>query len=1200
MGLMRVRRLTLAALVSLCVVAGGLVLSGASALAATKYVQVSSFGSGGVLPASPLGLAVDQASGDVFVADGASVQRFTPVNRSTPSAGFSLGSPLAGSFAFAFGVGVDNSGGLSQGDVYVADLGSGVVDKFEASGLPDVTTPQIGAGATPLALSSPAGVAVDPASGDVYVADRSNSVVDIFTPAGVFVSQFETGSGPISLAFNSTGSDLYVADQNSGEVEEYDASGNAVEQTAGPNAGTNIVDSSGQVVAVDTSTNDVYVGELEGNVAVYDPSGSPVGQLRFQTGISYSLGIAVDSSTHTVFVSDGSNGVVDAFGLVLLPTVSTGQATGVTETSATLEGMVNPEGEPVTSCVFEYGTSSAYGQTVACAQTLAEIGSGIAAKPVSREITGLQPNTVYHYRLAAVSAGGTEHGEDQTFTTPSPPIVDGESVSEVGTTSATLNAQVNAAGSPSTYQFEYGTSVSYGSTTPQASLGSAQGDVPVLAQVSGLQPDTVYHFRVLATNTHGTTPGADATFTTFPLALSTLPDGRVYEMVTPADNQNANVYVPNPELDQSQSSADTTERPFQAAADGDAVAYVGDPSSGGSGNEGQGGGNEFLATRAAAGGWTQTDIQPSGYLTPSYQAFSSDLSMGILNSCESNLSPLSADAPGGGYNVLYTRASSDGSFHALLTATPPNRSANEFDSAGVPSNSKKCPGSGSLAYAGASSDLTNLLFEANDALTANALDPGVEANNLYDSVAGRLSLVNVLPNGAPDPNATFGSPPPRSRELPDFSHVISADGSRIFWTDLNTGDLYVRENGTVTVPVSVGSARFWTATPDGRYVFYTEGGALYRFDVESETREELAGAGAEVQGVIGTSEDGSYVYFVANGALASGAAPQTCTSTGCNLYVLHSGVTTFIATLSPKDDENGGGAVDLNFGDWQPGLGFRTAEVTPDGHSLVFMSQRSLTDYDNNIGTSAVAEVYVYDADAGRVFCASCDPSGEPPSIPAENRASYLPISYSDTYEPRWISEDGSRVFFDSAEPLVPQDSNGKQDVYEWERDGAGSCQESRGCVYLLSGATSSDASFLIDASANGEDVFIATRAQLVPEDQNGNFNLFDARVGGVQPPSPAATCSGVGCQGALPAPPVLAVPSSATFDGVGNLAPPPGASVQPRSKPLTKAQKLAKALKVCKAKRSGRERAGCEAQARKRYGAKAKSKAKQSARRGK
>src|ERR1039457_2777481 len=160
------RRSVLATTSVLCALAGGFLFSTAPALAATKYVQVLSFESGG----SPYGLAVDQANGEVFVADGSSVQRFSPVNRSNPSEGYSLGSPLAGSFGFAFGVGVDEEAGLEQGYVYVADLGGGgVVDKFEASGLPDGT---IGACAKPLelscahplTLSAPAGVAVDPAN----------------------------------------------------------------------------------------------------------------------------------------------------------------------------------------------------------------------------------------------------------------------------------------------------------------------------------------------------------------------------------------------------------------------------------------------------------------------------------------------------------------------------------------------------------------------------------------------------------------------------------------------------------------------------------------------------------------------------------------------------------------------------------------------------------------------------------------------------------------------------------------------------------------------------------------------------------------------------------------------------------------------------------------------------------------------------
>jgi hypothetical protein len=156
---------------------------------------------------------------------------------------------------------------------------------------------------------------------------------------------------------------------------------------------------------------------------------------------------------------------------------------------------------------------------------------------------------------------------------------------------------------------------------------------------------------------------------------------------------------------------------------------------------------------------------------------------------------------------------------------------------------------------------------------------------------------------------------------------------------------------------------------------------------------------------------------------------------------------------------------------------------------------------------------------------------------------------------PRWLSDDGSRVFFDSVEPLSPQDTNGLRDVYEWERDGAGSCQDSEGCVYLLSGGTSTDSSSLVDASVQGDDAFIVTRAQLVPQDRNETFDLYDAHVGGVQPLSSPA-CSGTGCQGVPSVPPLFATPPSVTFDGVGNFVPP---SRTVKSKPKSKSTKCKK-----------------------------------------
>jgi hypothetical protein len=186
------------------------------------------------------------------------------------------------------------------------------------------------------------------------------------------------------------------------------------------------------------------------------------------------------------------------------------------------------------------------------------------------------------------------------------------------------------------------------------------------------------------------------------------------------------------------------------------------------------------------------------------------------------------------------------------------------------------------------------------------------------------------------------------------------------------------------------------------------------------------------------------------------------------------------------------------------------------------------------------------------------------------------------------MSDGGGRVFFDSAVPLVPQDTNGKQDVYEWEREGTGSCTAGSaangGCVYLLSGGTSRQDSWFIGASASGDDAFVVTRAQLVSQDRNEAFDLYDARVGGVEPVGESA-CTGADCQGTPAAAPTFATPPSVTYNGVGNFpASAPASKAKTKARPLTRAQKLASALRACR-KGPKKKRAVCEAQARKRYG---------------
>jgi hypothetical protein len=699
-----------------------------------------------------------------------------------------------------------------------------------------------------------------------------------------------------------------------------------------------------------------------------------------------------------------------------------------------------------------------------------------------------------------------------------------------------------------------------------------------------------------------------------------LPDDRGYEMVSPLANADGNVFEPtlvNGAENGDRGDGSNTEMPFQAAAAGDAVTYVGDPSAtGGTGLEGTGKGNQYLARRGSDGAWTAANIDPtSSYIfeKPVFQAFSEDLSTGILN--DDPRSPLVAGAPGEGLDVLYARDDQSGSLRSLLTNAPPNQPAGfpgsedgeQFDAYHIAHDGIEPE----LAFAGASADWDHLLFEANDALTPDALDGGPTENNLYDSIDGQLHLVNVLPDGSAQPDAIFGSPWPEQEfdyNPPAFDHAISESGDRVFWSSLDAEEraqaLYVRENdaqpqspldaqGRCTVPGDActvqidasqggsstgGEGRFLGASSDGSRVFFTDcqrltpdatavpssnciekepfsprnpiaGEDLYEYDLTDGHLTDLTvdgdpadALGADVQGLLGLSADGSYVYFAACGKLAAGATSQSCSESnahGRNLYVIHRGEPPrFIAKLSGEDSRTGSGGGSGEFGDWEPGLGHRTAEVTSDGLHLAFTSHESLTGQ----ATDETSQVYVYDASNGRLTCASCNPDG------VTEHTAMVPVSFSNTRLQRWMSATGTRVFFDTREALVPQDSNGQLDVYEWEQDEAGSCTQVGGCIYLLSGGTSSDGSFFADASSDGDDVFIITRAQLVAQDENENFDLYDARVDAPQPVSPPV-CSGSGCQGVPPAPPIFATPPSATYEGVGNFPPPAKPVVKPKSK---------------------------------------------------
>jgi uncharacterized protein (TIGR02145 family) len=202
----------------------------------------------------------------------------------------------------------------------------------------------------------------------------------------------------------------------------------------------------------------------------------------------------------------------------IAPAATTGSATSVSSSGAILNGTVNANNSS-TTVTFEYGTTTSYGTEVSADQNPV---TGSTETSVSKSISGLSASTTYHYRVKAVSAGGTAYGDDMTFTTLTPPTATTESATEVKSTSATLNGTVNANNSSTTVTFEYGETTSYGTeVTADQSPVSGNTNTSVNKSISGLSESTTYHFRVKAASPGGTIYGDDMTFTTIDLPIVT-------------------------------------------------------------------------------------------------------------------------------------------------------------------------------------------------------------------------------------------------------------------------------------------------------------------------------------------------------------------------------------------------------------------------------------------------------------------------------------------------------------------------------------------------------------------------------------------------------------------------------------------------------------------------------------------------------
>jgi sugar lactone lactonase YvrE len=1252
----------------LCAPVGCLLITGLlgspPALAATKYElarELTSTPSGSF--ENPFAVGVNQAFGEAYVVDKGRrvVDKFEASGLYVSElTGAPASAPVSGPFGEPDGVAVD-----ATGHVYVSDGESRVVDEFDSTG---TFVRQISETPGSAPVSGPFGglsgsVAVDQSSGSLYVGDSGNRVIDEFSTAGVFVRQLAgpPPSAPVSgpfgsvrgLAVDSAG-DLYVADSEAKVVDEFDSSGAFLRQLSGTPAGAPVSGAFGnpRALGVDQASNALFVSDNGVSPPVvdqFDSSGLFQGQLQLSS--SNPVGVAVDGSGD-LYVADNNTRAVKVFARKIVPDVSTGAVFNARDTAATLNGSVNPAGIAVTSCEFEYGPTTSYGSSVACSQSPAEIGSGASPVPVSAALTGLEPRTEYHFRLVAANANGSNSGQDATFITLTPPVVEGESVSEVTSSGATLQTRVNPGGVETSYRFEYGTSTAYGTSlpVPGAGVGSGLRAVPVSARLQELRAGTPYHYRVVAENALGAVQGADHTFLTqYPGGPYSLPDGRAWEMVSPAVKHGGVIEPPG-------TLASGAGGLIESSPEGSVFTYLSDQSLFAE-PQGESNLSQVLATRTIAG-WASQDIatphQASSDATvgdgSEYRFFSSDLSLALV--APFGEMPATLLSPEATERTPYLRNNVNSSYLPLVTA------------ANVPAGTKfggspevAAPG---VRPVGASPDLTHLVLHTEEGVSLTSTP--VEYGGLYEWAAGRLQLVSVLPDGSAAPDALLGY------FSKDVRHAISNDGSRIFWTRNGSGpqNLYMRDTirgQTLQVdavqPGAAGTGnanpQFQAASADGSRVFFTDEQQLTEHSTAAgskadlyeceliEARGELTcklrdltvdhnpGESAEVQGVVlGTSEQGCEagshedcnVYFVARGALstAENEAQETATAGQGNLYVEHFNGTeweapTFIVSLSPGDNRDWSSP----FGD----LGYLTSRVSPNGGYVAFMSERSLTGYDNHDARSGVAdeEVYLYDVTTRSLICASCNPSGaRPVGIYRDPQLPYL-VDGHEAWNGRWLAAsvpawqptantfatyqsryllDSGRLFFNSSDLLVPQAAGGQEVVYQYEPEGVGGCSASRetfsaktdGCVDPVSSPTVGSESAFLDASESGADAFFLTSAPLTSKDVDDQRDIYDAHECTAGSPcisqavtSPAPPCDSADSCRPPSAPPAAALenPATSSFSGEGTplsagVSAPHGA----KAKPATRAERLAIALRACRRRyRAAKaKRAACERRA--------------------
>jgi hypothetical protein len=919
---------------------------------------------------------------------------------------------------------------------------------------------------------------------------------------------------------------------------------------------------------------------------------------------------------------------------VTASTVLTDPATGIGTSSATLNGVARSEGSQLSECRFEWGATTQAGFEhvgTECAPPAAAIDPDFAAHAVTAALAGLQPSTAYKFRLVTNGAAGTVRGAVQTFTTSG-----GPQISEVRARSATqksvvLEAKIDPNGFPTSYRFEWGAGSNFGSVVPaefEPVLAGGFEPISVTATVSGLSAATAYHYRVVARNSAdgaSTSASADHDFET--LNSCGLSGGRCLEMVSPRGVRL--VALPQKQSAALELSSQAAEAPGRVAFDtefgfpGTAV-----------------GGESLYLSDLGSAGWQSTQYTPpvtgsvpNGNLRSRVMGLSADLDCGVIASSL----PLTADPSGlpferaGGANLYRRGAEGD---YTLITSLPPDPlvansgAAYEYELAGMSQDCSRVVFSTERTYPGV---------------------PGSGRVRFYEWNGRALKNVGWVPDGAGEAVAEVTLGNSEGAFEGDHFNAVSAEADRIFFSatsqtgnDAGNSAVFARIDGSETLDVSQSpltpdtEAEFQGATPDGSRVYFTANAGLTKrsstsgrdfyechivenvgtgkhecelTDLSVGTTEEPAEAGApsstaKIGALVGVSDDGSRVYFVAGGQLVPGEGASGAQNTAdgtLSLYLYEAATKTvrYVGAIGSGSGTISNEVAYVTTGNTRN----YTSRTSPDGRYLLFESTANLTGYDS--GQAPIA--YLFDAEATNeeeaLTCVSCRQDGKP-AVGASDKErnpvlKITTLQYAPHLSQSLVVRNGRpAVFFRSRDPLAPGATEGEWSLYEWAHGQVFQIAPDLGRGGSAASQAGAQSLEFIGASSEGADLYFVDAVGLNWEDPDARRAVWDARVGGgfAQPaPVPGCDASSEGsCQGPSPlVPSISGPPASAAFSGSGNLATPFSPPPTALSAAQIRARHLTTALRSCKKDKKRSKRISCEREARRKYGSKPKPKPK-------